>query len=93
MAKATPKVIAVSGLGLKGVNVDRNPLELEDNELVRAANAISESSGGQSSVRKRPGWIAFTTDHTAGIVLGGVDLPFADRRTGARYLYIGRGPV
>jgi hypothetical protein len=89
MAKSTSTTIVVRDIGLRGVNVDKNPLELANNELTRAANAVPDSA----SVRNRPGLVAFSTTATAGTVLGGVDLPLADRLTGTRFLYIGREPT
>lgn len=85
--------IVVRGWGLRGVNVGLNPLEQDDSDLNRAQNAISDAAAGQSSIRKRPGLIAFTTTSTAGVVLGGADLPLADLATGTRFLYVGRGPA
>ena len=84
--------LVVRSLGTKGVNVDRNPLELDDSELVHAQNVVSDSSAGLSSIVKRPGLIAFTTSSTAGSVLGGSDLPLANQSaSGTHYIYIGRG--
>jgi hypothetical protein len=80
--------IKVLRLGRRGVNVDLNPLELTDDDLVRASNAFSN----ESTIRKRPGLIAFTTTATAGIVVGGVDLPLQDLLNGMHFIYIGRGP-
>lgn len=86
-------VIRVTALGAKGVNVDSNPLEMDDNALSQAQNVISDPSSGQSSIRKRPGWLGFSTTPTAGTVLGGIDLPLLDTLTGTHFLYIGRGPT
>lgn len=83
----------VKGVGLRGVNVGLNPLEQDDSDLNLAQNAISDAAAGQSSFRKRPGLLAFTTTSTAGDVLGGIDLPLNDLRQGTRFIYIGRGPV
>ncbi len=86
--------LTVESLGLNGVNVDKNPLELADNELTVAQNAINDPQSGMSSLRKRKGLIRFTTTATAGTVLGGTDLPFANGApTGLHYVYLGRGPV
>ena len=76
-----------------GVNVDGNPLETDPNALISARNAISDPASGQSSIRKRPGLVVFTTSATAGTVLGGIDLPLLDLLTGTHFLYIGRGPI
>lgn len=90
MAKLT-----VTHMGEAGVNVDKSPLELDDNELVRAQNANAYATEGRSAIRKRPGLIAFNTAViTEGSVLGGSDLPLRNTGTsGIRGLYIGRGPT
>lgn len=87
--------LTVTHMGLAGVNVDKNPLELGDNELVQSQNAASDVSAGFSTLRKRPGLIAFNTDViTEGDVLGGSDLPLRNTsNTGLRNLFIGRGPT
>ncbi len=85
--------LIVQGMGLAGVNVDKNPLELGDDELTQAQNASPDPAAGKSSLRKRPGWINFSTTVTAGTVLGGVSLPFLDQLNGDHYIYVGRGPT
>lgn len=86
--------LIVESMGQAGVNVDKNPLELDDNELTQAGNAIVDPSGGRSSLRKRPGLVAHTTSVTAGTVLGGSSLPFQDLSgSGTHYIYVGRGPT
>jgi hypothetical protein len=79
--------IKVTELGLNGVNVDKNPLELDDNEVRQAQNAIPSSK----SIRKRPGLGQFNVDDTAGSVLGGTTVPLIDRFSGFTTLYLGRG--
>mgnify|MGYP001459819777 CR=1 FL=1 len=81
--------ITVTSMGQAGVNVDKNPLELDDNEVVQAQNVISAIS----SLRKRPGLIAFNTAPTAGVVLGGADVPLLNLLSGSKTFLIGRGPV
>jgi len=85
--------LSVTHMGEAGVNVDKSPLELADNELVQAQNAISEVMVGRTTLRKRAGLIAFNTSAiTEGAVLGGSDLPSEhEDSSGARSLYIGRG--
>lgn len=85
--------INVTHMGEAGVNVDKSPLELADNELTQAQNAISEVVVGRTTLRKRAGLIAFnTTAITEGTVLGGSDLPTEHKSAGGgRSLYIGRG--
>jgi len=83
--------INVTGLGLRGVNVDKNPLELDDNDLIQAQNGISDPAAGNASVRKRPGLVAFTTTSTSGNVLGGIGVPLQHLLSGTHFIYIGRG--
>lgn len=92
--------LTVTHMGEAGVNVDKSPLELDDNELVQSQNAVSDGargtgSAGTAALRKRPGFIAFNTAAiTAGSVLGGADLPTRNTtNAGIRSLYIGRGPT
>lgn len=87
-----PKIQA-DQLGRRGVIVDLNPLELTDNDLTQAQNFISDPTSGRSSIRKRPGLIAFSTTTTAGTVMGGFDLPVADRSSASHLIFIGRGPT
>lgn len=87
MAKLT-----VTHMGEAGVNVDKDPLELGDNELVQAQNAISDVTSGNAVLRKRPGFVAFNTDALSASVLGGSDLPLRNESaSGVRSLYLGRG--
>ena len=89
MAKLT-----VEHMGIGGVNVDKNPLELDENELTQATNAVTDPSSGRSTLRKRPGLIAFSTSATAGTVLGGADVPLQNlSSSGTHYVYVGRGPT
>jgi hypothetical protein len=87
--------LTVTHMGSVGVNVDKNAFELDDNELVRAKNAISDSGGaGTALIGKRQGLHRFTAAATAGTVLGGRDLPAQNLNdVGQHYLYIGRGSV
>lgn len=87
--------ISVTHMGEAGVNVDKSPLELDDNELVQAQNANSYVTEGRSALQKRPGLIAFNdAEITEGSVLGGSDLPLRNTsNSGLRALYIGRGPT
>jgi hypothetical protein len=89
---AGPKLTAL-GFGQRGVTVDLNPLELGDNDLTQATNAIADPQSGRSTLRKRPGLVAFSTPTTAGTVLGGVDLPLADYSSASHFILIGRGPT
>jgi len=86
--------LKVESFGVEGVNVDLNPLELKDSQLVHAQNCISIPFGGQSSICKRPGLVSFTLEETSGTVLGGINLPIQDLSAfGTHYIYIGRGAV
>lgn len=84
--------LVIKGMGLKGVCVDKNPLELDDDELAQSTNAGADPNIGASSIRKRPGLVAFTTSTSAGTILGGTTLPLQDlSASGVHYIYIGRG--
>ncbi len=86
--------LVVNTFGVKGVNVDKSPFELDEGELVSAQNATSIPSSGRSSLRKRPGLTAFTTSVMAGAVLGGIGVPLLDLSSGGTVrIYIGRGPT
>lgn len=86
--------LVVESFGVEGVNVDLNPLELRDSQLVQAQNAISDPRAGASSLIKRPGLLAVTLEDTAGVVLGGINLPLTDLAgAGVHYVFVGRGPV
>lgn len=82
--------IRVNSIGTMGVNVDKNPLELDDNEVRQAQNAISTIGTGRS-IQKRPGLGVFNTTDAAGPVLGGTTVPLIDRFSGFTTLYLGRG--
>ena len=86
--------LTVRNMGLLGVNVDNNPLDLDDNQLTKAQNAISDAASGASSVRKRPGLLAFNTSTVTSIILGGSPLPGPNLSTGGTVsLFIGRSPL
>ena len=85
-------VIKVYRLGLLGVNVDKDPLQLEDQELRQAQNAYDNKLSADGGLSKRPGLIAFNTSTAAGPVVGGIGIPLIDASTsGTHYIYIGRG--
>lgn len=90
----------IKALGLFGVNVDKDPLELGDNELRRAQNAIHEPLGVNAGLVNRPGLIqygdAVSVGPVPGSVLGGVSVPALDTHAGearVRTIYIGRSPI
>lgn len=85
-------LLRVFTLGSKGVNVDKNPLETDDDDLRLAQNAASDQLGNGSGLRKRPGLAVQNNTTAAGIVMGGVGVPLLDQSSfGTRYLYLGRG--
>lgn len=84
--------IKINKLGYAGVNVDKNPLELDDQELRQAQNAIAPLKTG-AGIRKRPGFLPWLT---LGLeieddVLGGAQLPFGDTWMTSARIYLGRG--
>ena len=82
----------VNELGLHGVNVDKDSLEMNDNEFQKAQNAIHDPLGVNAGVRKRPGLAVFNTSTAAGAVKGGIGVPFPNLSvSGVHYIYIGRG--
>jgi hypothetical protein len=88
-------ILKVYDIGALGVNVDADPISLDDQELRLAQNAIRDPLGSDSGLRKRPGLLAFNTTSITGSVLGGIGVPFPDLSPagGTFYLYIGRGPL
>lgn len=85
-------------LGLHGVNVDKDPLEMGDNELRQAQNAIHDPLGVNAGLHKRPGLYAFNTNVAAGAIKGGIGVPLPDLGGGGssgavHFIYIGRGGV
>lgn len=82
--------LKVYGIGRLGVNVDTDPLMLDDREVTKAQNAINDPLGG--GLTNRPGFEPFTTTEAAGSVIGGVGVPIANLSTsGIRFFFIGRG--
>jgi hypothetical protein len=86
-------MIRVASIGLEGVCVNKNPLELSDGEVTQAQNATTECENGHRTLKKRPGLIPFNTSTLTGSVLGGIGVPLANKRSGTRLFYIGRGTV
>lgn len=83
--------LIVKDLGLGGVNVDKDPLEMAPNELLKAQNAVKEPTSGNAAIRKRAGLIAFNTSTAAGAVIGGIGVPLQNlSSSGTRFMYIGR---
>jgi hypothetical protein len=80
-------------MGQRGVNVDNNPLDLEDDQLTRSQNAVTDPASGASTLRKRPGFAAFTASLSGSNILGGSPLPGPNSSSGGTVsLYIGRSP-
>ena len=69
MKKIEPLVVADLGIG--GVNLVSDPLEMADNELVSAQNAEPYRDRGEAGVRKRPAYRPFNlvaTDTIRGLL-------------------------
>lgn len=87
-------ILKLTDIGAKGVNVDSDPISLDDQELRLAQNAIRDPLGEDSGLRKRPGLLAFNTSLLSGAILGGICMPLKDESTGGFLtIYIGRGPI
>lgn len=87
-------ILKVTDIGKLGVNVDSDPISLQDQELRLAQNAIRDPLGADSGLRKRPGQGQFNTAVTVGAVLGGIGVPLVDKSVnGTLTIYIGRGPA
>ena len=85
-------ILKVYGLGNAGVNVDSDPISIQDIELRLVQNAIRDPLGDDSGLRKRPGLTAAETNIAAGSVLGGIGVPLIDLSTGGTLsIYLGRG--
>lgn len=85
-------VIRIRTLGLKGVNVDKDPLELDPSELRKAQNAIKEPLGANAGITNRPGLLNFSTPTQDGSILGGIGvLTPATSFGGGAFLFLGRG--
>lgn len=72
-----PGKLNVFGLGSLGVNVDKNPLNLEDGELVKAQNTIHDPSGSMGGIRKRKGLTKVNSVAAAGAVKGAIGVPIS----------------
>jgi hypothetical protein len=85
--------IDIKTLGLAGVNVDKDPLELDPDELTKAQNAIHEPLGSNAGIKNRPGLIDFTGTAGPGSILGGTGVlePAGGDVGGLELLYLGRG--
>jgi hypothetical protein len=87
-------ILKIYDIGALGVNVDSDPITLDDQEIRLAQNAIRDPLGADSGLRKRPGLGVFNTSLVAGAILGGIGVPLKNlSSSGTVYLYIGRGPT
>ena len=86
------ETLIIYAIGSKGVNVDKNPLQLDDSELRQAQNAISDPLGVELGLTNRPGVDKFNSAVAAGPILGGIGVPLLNLASGIKMFYIGRGP-
>jgi hypothetical protein len=86
-------VLKVYDIGKLGLNIDSDPITLEDQELRLAQNVIRDPLGADAGLRKRPGLAVFNTTSFVDIVLGGIVLPTGTLlTTQGTTVYISRGP-
>jgi hypothetical protein len=86
--------LLIRTFGIRGVNVDKNPLELDDDELQSAQNTISDPTSGASSLRKRPGLAGFNTSTLVFDVIGGSPMPGPNLSQGGTVtIYLSRSPI
>lgn len=74
-------------LGSLGVNVDKNPVQLEDGELTLAQNALHDPTGSMGGLRKRPGLLKINSSAVSGSVFGITNVPIDPITT--RTFYVG----
>lgn len=67
----------VYNLGSNGVNVDANPVELEDGELTKAQNAVHDILGSAGGIRKRAGLVKVNGSAAAGAIRGALAVPLS----------------
>lgn len=63
-------LLNVTNLGQFGVNVDKGPLALDDNELTKSQNAVQNKAGVAGGLVNRPGLTKYDSDAGAGSNLG-----------------------
>jgi hypothetical protein len=66
-------------LGKSGVNVDKSPIHLNDDELTKAQNAIRDPLGSDGGLRKRLGLVKFNASAGADSVKGGIGVPLINQ--------------
>lgn len=68
-----PSEVKVYTIGTKGVNVDKDPLLLDDDELQTAQNFTHDPTAGhRGALRVRPGLNKWNTVYAGGAILGGI---------------------
>jgi len=79
--------LSIYNLGKLGVNVDANPVQLQDGEFTEAKNWTTDPSGSEGSIRKRPGLTAINSSAGGGgtSVLGAVNLGYTQTLTNTFY--------
>jgi hypothetical protein len=86
-------VLKIYDIGKLGLNIDSDPITLEDQELRLAQNVIRDPLGSDAGLRKRPGLAVFNASSFIDPVLGGIVLPTGSTlTTQGTTIYIGRGP-
>lgn len=84
-------LLKISSPGSKGVDVDTDPLTMEDQELRLAQNAVRDVSF-TAGLGKRPGLAVWTTTPASGAILGGIGVPLQNlSSTGLHIFFLGRG--
>jgi hypothetical protein len=71
----------IFGLGSVGVDVDRSALQMDDNALRLAQNAVP-SQGSRGGIRKRPPLVKFDNDVAAGSIGGFIGAPLGPGPSG-----------
>jgi len=74
-------ILSLYNFGVKGVNVDSSDLHMEDGELRKSQNAITDPKGWQHAIVNRDGLQRFNAVAANGSVLGGICVPLPDERT------------
>ena len=89
------ELLKIFTFGSAGVNVDLNPIQLGDQQLTKAQNAISDPLGKVGALTNRPGLTKHNASAAAGSVLGGIGVPLinlnASTTSGNRLFYLGMG--
>jgi len=85
--------MSVYNIGKAGVNVDANPVQLQDGELTEAQNWTTDPAGSEGGLRKRPGLTAINASAGGGgtSVLGAINLAYTFTLTNTFYVGIRAG--